>query len=106
VARAEHLTVGYAGYWDAAPLTWASHAQVQVFPVQLCNNNALCQSPIHYISSWYVARPHTRSFLISDPTQPIQAPPVEDLGKPVAAHQIGAVTMYVYPYDIARRIQP
>jgi hypothetical protein len=104
VARREHLTIGYAGYWDAAPVTWASRAQVQVYPVQLCNNQ-LCQSPIHYISSWYLPRPGIRTFLISDPTQPIQAPPVAALGKPSAVHQIGALTMYVYPYDLASRIQ-
>ncbi len=104
VARREHLTVGYAGYWDAAPVTWASHFQVQVYPVQLCNNQ-LCQSPIHYISSWYLPRPHQRTFLISDPTQPIQAPPVAELGKPIAVHQIDELTMYVYPYDIASRVQ-
>jgi hypothetical protein len=30
--------------------------------------------------------------------------PTPDLGKPITVHQIGSVTMYVYPYDIAARL--
>jgi hypothetical protein len=105
VAHQEHLSIGYAGYWDAAPITWAAHTQVQVFPVQLCGAS-LCRFALHYISSWYVPRPGRRTFLISDPTQPSAAPPVGNLGRPIAVRQIGATTMYVYPYDIASRIQP
>jgi hypothetical protein len=67
IARREHLTVGYAGYWDAAPITWATHLAVKVYPVQQCGAQ-LCQFNIHYISSWYVPRPGLRTFLIDDPT--------------------------------------
>ncbi len=30
IARREHLTTGYAGYWDATPITWATHFAVEV----------------------------------------------------------------------------
>jgi hypothetical protein len=110
IAKEEHLTVGYAGYWDAAPITWATHMQVEVYPVIDCpGGKNLCRFWLHYINTWYTPRPATRTFLISDPGQPIPATPTPDLGSPVAVHQIaaatGTVTMYVYPYDIAARLQ-
>jgi hypothetical protein len=104
IARREHLSVGYAGYWDAAPITWATHFAVKVYPVQQCGAR-LCKFDIHYISSWYDTRPGLRTFLIDDPTQPIAAPPIADLGKPSAVYRIDELTMYVYPYDIAGRLQ-
>jgi hypothetical protein len=105
VARREHLKIGYAGYWDAAPITWATHLQVHVYPVQACGAG-LCPFSIHYISSWYTPHPGIHTFLISDPTQPVAAPPVAALGKPIAVHQIDELTMYVYSYDIASRLSP
>jgi hypothetical protein len=104
IARSEHLTVGYAGYWDAAPITWATHLAVKVYPVNACGAQ-LCPFYIHYISSWYTPRSGMRTFLISDPTQPVAAPPVSALGKPSATYRIDELTMYVYPYDIAGRLQ-
>lgn len=104
IARREHLTVGYAGYWDAAPITWATHLAVKVYPVGACGAQ-LCPFYIHYISSWYTPRPGVRTFLISDPTQPVAAPPVAGLGTPSAIYHIDELTMYVYPYDIAARLQ-
>ena len=105
IAHREHLTTGYAGYWDAAPITWATHFQVRVYPIFACGTG-LCPFSIHYISSWYTPRAGIHTFLVSDPTQPVAAPPVPSLGKPIAVHRIGELTMYVYPYDIASRFQP
>jgi hypothetical protein len=105
IARREHLTIGYAGYWDAAPITWATDLAVKVYPVQPCGAG-LCRFSIHYISSWYASHPGIHTFLISDPTQPVAAPPVAALGNPIAVHQIDELTMYVYPYDIASRLSP
>lgn len=105
VARREHLTIGYAGYWDAAPITWATHMAVHVFPVQQCGAN-LCRFGIHYISSWYTPRPGIRTFLISDPATSVPAPAVPSLGRPSAEYHIAELTMYVYPYDVASRLQP
>ena len=104
IARSEHLTVGYAGYWDAASITWATHLAVKVYPVGACGAQ-LCPFYIHYISSWYTPRADMRTFLISDPTQPVAAPPVPALGRPSAIYRIDELTMYVYPYDIAGRLQ-
>jgi hypothetical protein len=104
IARREHLTIGYAGYWDAAPITWATHLAVKVYPVSACGAQ-LCPFYIHYISSWYTPRLGDRTFLISDPTQPVAAPPVAGLGPPSAIYHVDELTMYVYPYDIAARLQ-
>jgi hypothetical protein len=104
IARREHLAIGYAGYWDAATITWATHLAVKVYPVQPCGAG-LCPFYLHYISSWYTPHPGLHTFLIVDPTQPAGATPVPSLGKPIAVRDIDELTMYVYPYDIASRLQ-
>jgi hypothetical protein len=106
IAGEEHLSVGYAGYWDAAPVTWASHLRVKVFPVDDCDaGKHLCGFELHLITSWYLPRPGVKTFLLSDPAYPaVASAPTPDLGKPLVVHQIGSVAMYVYPYDIAARL--
>jgi hypothetical protein len=47
-----------------------------------------------------------RTFLLTNSVQPIPAAPMPILGKPSTVHQIGTITMYVYPYDIASRMMP
>jgi hypothetical protein len=106
IASREGLSVGYAGYWDAAPISWATHLRIKVFPVDDCDGNQhLCAFELHVMTSWYTPRPGARTFLLSDPAYP-NAPsaPTPDLGKPIAVHQIGTVTMYVYSYDIAAHL--
>lgn len=105
IAAREHLSHGYAGYWDAAPITWASHLRVHVYPVMQCPAG-VCQFYLHTIAAWYRPHPGERSFLLTDPTQLYMQslPPV--LGRPSASYRIGQVTMWVYPYDVASRIAP
>jgi hypothetical protein len=106
IAKAEHMSIGYAGYWDASPITWATHFHVKVFPVGNCGNQRLCGFELAIDTAWYTPRPRIHTFLLDDPTYtaayPLNPPP--DLGRPIAAHQIGNITMYVYPYDIASRL--
>jgi hypothetical protein len=103
IAAREHLTYGYAGYWDAAPITWATHLHVQVYPVSTCPAG-ICRFFLHTIAGWY--RPHTgqRSFLLVDPAQIYMQALPPGLGPPSAIYGVGRVTMYVYPYDIASHI--
>jgi hypothetical protein len=102
----EHLTVGYADYWDAAPIMWSTRFHIKAYPVQDCAPN-LCWSSLHMITSWYTTpRPGVRTFLISDPSQPISSAPTATLGKPSSAQQVGVLTVYVYPYDIATHMKP
>ncbi len=104
VAAANHLRVGYAGYWDAAPITWATHFGVNVYPVSVCDQGArLCPFDLHYISSWYTPRAGTGTFLLTDSRQRLVPAVVPGLGRPAAVYRIGQLTMYVYRYDIASR---
>jgi hypothetical protein len=106
VAARDHLAVGYAGYWDAAPVTWSTNFRVQVYPVAVCDQNAhLCRFDLHFISSWYSRRPGAGSFLLTDDrsSESVVAP-TPDLGRPTAVYRIGPIKMYAYPYDLAARI--
>ena len=106
IAARDHLTVGYAGYWDASPVTWATGFRTQVYPVSVCDQRQhLCRFDLHFISSWYSPRPHTGSFLLTDPSlQNVWIRP-PDLGRPAAVYRIGRLTMYTYPYDLAAKIK-
>ncbi len=105
VAAAHHLNYGYASYWDASAITWATKLRLRVFPVSVCNQNAqLCRFDLHTISSWYTARRGIRSFLLADSAQPLVRGPTPDLGTVTAVYHVGRITMYVYPYDLASKI--
>jgi hypothetical protein len=106
IAARHHLTVGYAGYWDASPVTWATRFRVNVYPVSVCDQRQhLCRFDLHFISSWYSPRPHTGSFLLIDPSlQNVWIRP-PGLGRPTAVYRIGRLTMYTYPYDLAAKIK-
>jgi hypothetical protein len=101
---------GYAGYWDAAALTWQTRGRVKVYPVQACAGDAPrpCAFAFHKISSWYTPEPGKRSFLILDDRQRDAAPsdPGNTLGRPERRVRIGQLTVLVYDYDIASRIGP
>ncbi len=103
----EHLTTGYAGYWEASSLTWQSKFKVNVYPVYECRRPValtLCPFYFHHISTWYRARRGTRTFLIVDPAQPFVAgPPDPAFGRPEQVYRTGPLSVYVYPYDIASR---
>lgn len=104
LAVSKHLQFGYAGYWDAAPITWASRFRVRIFPVSVCvMSTHLCPFDLHTISSWYTPRGR-RSFLLTNSTRPLVSAPTPDLGRPSAVYHVGNLTMYVYPYDLAMRI--
>jgi hypothetical protein len=105
IAAKNHVLIGYAGYWDAAPMTWATHFRIRVYPVRKCGRS-LCQFYEHVISSWYIPRPSTRSFLLQDPTLPARVSPSPAFGDPSAVYRVGEMTMYLYPYDLASKIGP
>jgi len=100
------LTHGYASYWDAQSLTWKSGTRVLVAPVQPCADRRaqLCRHPFFTMDSWYQGRPG-RSFLIVDPAVDTWTKP-SGLGPPSETYRLGPdVTVYVYPYDLARHIR-
>jgi hypothetical protein len=106
IAKREHLGIGYAGYWDAAPVTWVTHGRIHVFPVLTCpGGSQICRFGLHQISTWYDPLPNVKTFVLVDPTVPFLPVKPVALGRPVATYHIAELTMYVYPYDVAARIQ-
>jgi hypothetical protein len=107
-AESEHVTYGYTGYWDAADLTWMSEFKVKVYPVTQCNSQSLAICSYYIgISSWYTPRHGTNSMLVIDhgiQIRSVTAPDPGD-GAPIASTNIGDLTVYVYPYDIASRFR-
>jgi hypothetical protein len=108
VAREHGVTAGYAGYWDASSLTWSSHEQVLVRPVQECENPAganICPFFLNRVPSWYVPR-QRRTFLLVDPASQYVVTLPAGLGQPLESFSIGPMRMYIYPYDVASRLGP
>jgi hypothetical protein len=108
IAEKERATYGYADYWDAASLTWSTHLAVRVQPVSQCRlpaSRALCAYTFNVISSWFESR-SPRSFVLRNSGSiAMQEEPPETLGPPSAVHMIDeAFTMYIYPYDVASRL--
>ena len=106
-ARKSHATYGYAGYSDASNLTWMTHEEVKVRPVQACaaaipSQAGVCPFFIEETASWYTARP-MRTFLLVDPSDPYLTGPPVNLGKPLKTYTIGTIKMYVYSYNVAKK---
>lgn len=102
---AHGASIGYSGYWEAAPLTWETRLALQVRPIGPCPAPAdLCTFSGNYISSWYSAKPRIRTFLVVDASgvpDEIWAPPAK-LGHPVAAMAFaGGYSVYVFNHDLA-----
>jgi hypothetical protein len=110
-ALAHDARVGYGGYWDSAPVTWETHSAITLFPIQACGfPSGWCQFYNAYISSWYVPRPHTRTFLLTDTRPGVQlevtAPPAS-FGRPIAGASLGeGLAIYIYGSDIATHLAP
>jgi len=103
-AEGEGLKVGYAAYWTSEPLTWESKFAVDVFPVATCGApSGLCTYPWHEISTWYIPRPATRTFLVTDPRY---GPPPADvhLGPPVETVHYQNYEVAVYGFDLASKL--
>jgi hypothetical protein len=107
-AEREHVSIGYAGYWDAEAYTWATHFKLTLYPVYECDpaTNGICGFPTVEISTWYTTHTPERSLLIVDPSQ--QAPTVSGVdavfGRPIASETIGYFTAYVYAYNLNTRL--
>ncbi len=106
---AHGASIGYTGYWDAAPVTWETRLRVKVYPIEACSTpTGWCRFGSIEISSWYVPRADTPTFLITD-TRPgiafaVTTPPAS-FGVPVAHEALGeGLAVYVYSHDIAADI--
>jgi hypothetical protein len=104
LAKANHVKVGYAGYWDAASLTWNSDERVLVRPAGN-SNGRLVPFSLERVPAWYVPQ-QRHTFLLVDANEPYINYLSEGLGRPLATYSFGAVHMYIYPYDIAAQMGP
>jgi hypothetical protein len=104
----QHVTHGYAGYWDAQNLTWQSDMRLFVAPIVRCDRARkpqLCGFNFSTISSWFEERPGG-SFLIVDPTTPFINEPPSIVSEATTSERLGPLTAYVFSFDLARYIQP
>jgi hypothetical protein len=111
LVREEHLSHGYAGYWNAAPLTWNSEARARVYPITGCAPNApekaaFCRHPTYGIDSWYEPDPQARTFLVVGGTPADVPAPDPHFGFPERAVRLGQLEVQVYGHDIAARLSP
>jgi hypothetical protein len=100
-----HLGVGYAGYWEAAGLSWTTHERVHVYPVTDVGGHI---QPMYLAraAAWYRPRPRTSSYLLLEPGDPVLADRIpRALPEPEREIHLGRVTLAVYPYDIAAYFQ-
>lgn len=109
--KANGAKIGYSGYWDAAPVTWETRLGAETYPIRSCGlPTGWCQFYAAKISTWYVPRPHTRTFLLTD-TRPgvpltVTSPPAR-FGSPLARQVVGSgLTVFVYDHDIAAEVGP
>jgi len=106
---AHGANVGYGGYWDAAPVMWETHLRMMLYPIDQCDTPAgWCPFGGSEIDTWYVPRPNTRTFLLTDsrPGIPLEVPsPPASFGHPLAEEVVAeGLTVYVYDHDIAANL--
>lgn len=107
--KANGLTKGYANYWQAGINTYLSHDSINFLP-------AYCSGSTVMKFHWLIAedqfnQPAQRSFFIFDPTAPVaatsdcsQAQIVAQLGTPSKTLVIDGKTIYIFPYDISKKL--
>ena len=107
IARANNVPVGYGGYGTSV-FTWITHGRVTVRPLMACENPQgadICPFYLMSTPAWYVPRErHTFLLTVSGEGWVSSLPP--GLGKPLATYRLGAMSMYIYPYDLASRLGP
>jgi hypothetical protein len=107
IAEKEDAPIGYADYWDAASLTWSKDSAVRVHPVAHCvpDSDLLCPYWFNVASTWYQTRP-SKSFLLRDSSSvQVASDPPKSFGPASATYVINDIfTLFVYPYDIASRL--
>jgi hypothetical protein len=103
-ARRHHVSYGYAGYWDAANLTWFTNFRLTLFPAKSCpRGRGLCMYPVGRIDSWYRPHPHTRSLLVVDPRFAGPHRPGRRVARPILTRTVGLLRVYVYAFDVATK---
>jgi len=103
--EAQGLHHGYAGYWQANLLTWASDGRVVSRAVQqspACAALApgwFCPYPIFTVSDWYAPQPG-RSFLIRERGGSFLPDPPPLVPRPLSVFSYDRFEVFVYDHDI------
>ena len=106
-AKQEHVAVGYGDYWNSIDLMWESDFKVDVYPIQRCDTNAqlLCTFSEISVSSWDKPHGNVRSMLVVNPKGRQVRVAAAEFGPPIASTRAGGLILYIYPYDIATKLQ-
>jgi hypothetical protein len=105
---ARGLSHGYASYWDADVLRWASGGALDIVPAAEgtpcgAGPTAFCRDLLNSVGGWFTAQPG-RSFVVVDPDDGfIPAPPPASLGTPAETFGVDRFTVYVYSSDVLKR---
>jgi hypothetical protein len=106
VVRRDHLSIGYAGYWNASSLEWSSDERLHVYPLLGTAKRAAPMFSMR-VASWYAPHPATPTYLVlapGDPTLPDETPTW--LPRPQQIIHLDRVTLEIWPYDIAAYLAP
>jgi hypothetical protein len=108
-AAENDLDHGYAGYWDAAPISVQSGFDVRAYPIEPCGPkvDTYCPFHSHQLEAWYQPAEGVRTFYVvnGNPLDPATEAPPTEWGPPIRTAQLGDLTVYAYDYDIASRFQ-
>jgi hypothetical protein len=101
LVRDHRLGVGYAGYWEAAPLDWASRLRLHIYPVTDIEGSKLHPSWNGTAAAWYRPR-RSPSFLLLEPGDVTLADRLPaSLPRPARIYHVGSATIAAYRFDIA-----
>jgi hypothetical protein len=97
---ADHLTQGYADYWESNIVTWATEGKVMIRAVVACGEGGaqLCPDRLNSADGWY--RPLLGpTVVIVDPRRSITRPPTA-YGAWTRVISAGAIKIYVFDQGI------
>jgi hypothetical protein len=101
LVRDHRLGVGYAGYWEAAPLDWVSRLRLRIYPVTDILGRKLRPSWNGTAAAWYRPR-RSPSFLLLEPGDVTLADRLPaSLPRPSRIYHVGVATIAAYRFDIA-----
>jgi hypothetical protein len=100
LVQRDHLGAGFAGYWDASPLDWASGLRLAIHPITDVPGY-LAPAEIANLAAWYRPR-NTPSFLVLEPGDNVLADRLPArLPRPAHVYHVGVATIAAYRFDIA-----
>ncbi len=103
--QAHGLSHGYASYWDADALRWASGDALDVLPAAEgaqcgAGPTSFCRELLNSVGGWFTVRSGP-SFVVVDPGDTfIPAAPPSSLGAPVQTFGVDRFTVFVYGSDV------